>query len=158
MLARVFVCAVLAALLSLVESTSVQDVINAVGCSELPVKGISQQIIQVVNTLYPDLLARIDDTVVIQATSSYSPNPFLQLGAKNAIKRAWLSYDINTKLDVQSVLRTLPQAMLWSFWSANPSWRSSCGTYTVKAHLLGDIRIREAIVCVRGCRLIADSL
>ena len=96
---------------------TVSEVIRARGCSTAPVKGLSEQIIDEINLIIPNVLVSIDD---LDISGNYDTvNLYLQPKAKEALKRAINRRGVTLRLT--SAYRTVVQQHLLF------SWQGSCG-------------------------------
>lgn len=92
---------------------TVKDIINDRGCSTVPVRGLSLQIIAEMNLLVPNVLVTLED-LNLEATS-LAVNLFAQSAAKDALRRA-IQARGGTKLKLNSVYRTIVQQHLLRSW------------------------------------------
>ncbi len=97
--------------------TTVGNVIKARGCSTAPVRGLSQQIIDEMNLLIPNVLVSAEDLNV--SGDDASVNLFFQPNAKEALRRAINRRGVTLRLN--SAYRTVVQQHLLF------SWKRSCG-------------------------------
>ena len=94
---------------------TVEDVIRARGCSTAPVRGLSQQIIDEMNLLIPDVLVSAEDLNV--SGNDASVNLFFQPKAKEALQRAINRRGVTLKLT--SAYRTVVQQHLLLSWKGS---------------------------------------
>jgi peptidoglycan hydrolase-like protein with peptidoglycan-binding domain len=96
---------------------TVGEIVRLRGCTTAPVKGLSEQIIDEINLLIPNVLVSIDDLNV--SGNDATVNLYLQPKAKEALKRAINRRGVTLRLT--SAYRTVVQQHLLF------SWLGSCG-------------------------------
>jgi len=104
----------LLSVLVVVNSQTVQTVINNRGCGTEVVAGLARQLIEVTNSLQPGLFSDLRNVRGVTLTKAVQAVPYLQTAALNALQRA-----VNSRgktLQINSALRTLPQQLLLYKW------------------------------------------
>ncbi len=88
-------------------------------CSTLAVRGLSEQLVQEMMCLSPQLLAQLNPSDNVELAPEVFP--YLQTSAARALERGLATY--GKKVTINSALRTLPQQYLLRRWDA----RNRCG-------------------------------
>jgi N-acetylmuramoyl-L-alanine amidase len=94
---------------------TVEQAINAAGCSTAVIAGLSKQLVRQLNCLHGGLFKDLNSLSRVRLSEAAQAVPFLQTAAANALQKA-----VNQRgqtMTINSALRTLPQQlMLYKWW------------------------------------------
>ena len=91
-----------------------QQVIDANGCSTVPVAGLSKQLVEELNCMEPGLMTALQETKWLVFSDSVRAIPFLQTSAANSLYKVVEEGQRRMTIDVG--IRTLPQQLLRYEW------------------------------------------
>eukprot|EP01130_Rhizamoeba_saxonica_P011905 TRINITY_DN4970_c0_g2_i1.p1 TRINITY_DN4970_c0_g2~~TRINITY_DN4970_c0_g2_i1.p1 ORF type:complete len:267 (-),score=59.52 TRINITY_DN4970_c0_g2_i1:52-852(-) len=98
-------------------SATVQDKVNAAGCTTTVVSGLSAQLIAETNKLKSGLFTNLNTLTGLSMSSATKAVPYLQTKAANGLQKA--INERGTTITINSGLRTLPQQLLLYKWYKN---------------------------------------
>lgn len=109
------------------EGATVSELINATGCSTLPMAGLSAQLVDAMGALHPGLMSDLSSTVPqVHLDDAAAAVPYLQSAAAAALHAAVTDAARDggaRRITINSALRTLPQQLaLYEWWR-----RGDCG-------------------------------